>query len=75
MRETQVYHRENLLHHLRRFPTQGITAAVNAPASAICASGTRFFQRLSPITGRSGTTIVSPGRTAAESTLVDHHPP
>lgn len=56
-------------------PTQGITAAVIAAASAICAIAMTFFQRVSPITGRSGTTMVSPGRTAAESTLVDHHPP
>src|SRR5579863_4185759 len=50
------------------------TAAANAPACAIWAMATRFFQTLLPITDRSGTTIVSPGPMAEDSTPPDHMP-
>src|SRR5712692_8218390 len=51
------------------------TAATNAADDAICATDKTFFKVLLPRTGFSGTTIVSPGPTVAESTLPDQKPP
>src|SRR5208283_923854 len=50
------------------------TAAASAPAWATCAIATMFFQTLLPSTARSGTTMVSPGPTEAESTPPDQPP-
>src|SRR5580658_2481622 len=63
--------------HLRAAPRlQGIaTAAASAPACAICAMATRFFQTLLPTIARSGTIIVSPGPIVEDSTPPDHIPP
>jgi len=51
------------------------TAATNAADEAICATDRKFFNVLLPNTGLSGTTIVSPGPKAEESTLPDQKPP
>src|SRR5437879_5101547 len=51
------------------------TAATNAADDAICAIDRTFLSALLPRTGLSGTTIVSPGPMAAESTLPDQKPP
>ena len=47
------------------------TAATNAVDAAICAMDKTFFIVLLPSAGFSGTTIVSPGPVAAESTPPD----
>src|SRR5437762_2727619 len=64
---------------IRRFlfiyPHGMATAATNAADDAICAIDRTFFSVLLPRTGLSGTTIVSPGPMAAESTLPDQKPP
>src|SRR6266436_4022941 len=57
------------------YPHGMATAATNAADDAICATDRTFFSVLLPRTGLSGTTIVSPGPSADESTLPDQKPP
>src|SRR6266513_880620 len=57
------------------YPQGMATAATNAADDAICATDRTFFSVLLPRTGLSGTTTVSPGPMAAESTLPDQKPP
>src|SRR6266576_7252724 len=72
---SSVVPRIAIRHFLFIYPHGMATAATNAADDAICASDITFFSVLLPRTGLSGTTIVSPGPMAAESTLPDQKPP
>src|SRR5689334_9036325 len=60
---------------LFRHPHGIATAATNAADDAICATDKTFLRVLLPSIGFSGTTTVSPGPRADESTLPDQKPP